>query len=216
MKFWYHLIAAVVGLALAALIVYLVFGTASEEGATQEGSAGALDAGAAALCGTIDPADTTAPKSRQTAERNLPAMYDGDTPIPAITKDRPDQQSWMNRVHAAAGLCTDQIRVEQGHSTITMSTVDGVSEEAASAYAMGAIAEAFTAPFNPPGCASCRVTLVATVGNGDRTASLTRRAWDAFELRRRALNQPRTMRSLANFRKATSFKPADLRLSGWS
>lgn len=210
MKIWYHVLAAVVGLAIAALIVYLVFGSASEQGARQEGSAGELSA-EGTLCGEIEPGKTSSAEARELAGENLPSIVDQEGPIPAISRDQPEHQDWVERVHAASGLCLDEIRIEPSGTTLTMSTVEGVDEAEASAYAAGAVSEAFTPPFNPP-----RVTLRATVGESERTAVVSRRAWNAFEVRREALDVPLTMGSLAQFRQATSYSRQDLRVSGWS
>lgn len=210
MKFWYHLVAALVGLATSALIVYAVFGSASEEGARQEGSAGALSAEGARLCGTIPPAQTSSQRARRLAAENLPALFDQLGPIPAIADDQPDQKAWVARVHAAGGLCLDEIRIEPAGTTIAMSTIEGVEEARASAYAAGALAQAFTPPFSPP-----RVTLRATVGGTERVAVVSQRAWRAFGFHRQARGAPLTMQALAAFRRETSFGPGDLRVNGW-
>lgn len=215
-KVWYHLIAAVVGLCIAALIVYLVFGNASEEGATQDGDAGAL-AAAEGLCGTIDPADTTSEETRAVAGENNPALFDAQGPIPAIREDQVDQQAWVNRVTAAGGMCIDEIRIEQSGATnnlvtISMSTVDGVTDEQARAYAAGVIAQSFTPPFNPR-----TVTLQATVGDSQRSIVISDRAWRAYQVRRRQLKLQHTIENLVLFRQAVGRQfGADLRLNGWS
>lgn len=208
-KLWYHLAAAAVGLALAALIVYLVFGSASEEGATQDGDAGSL-AATGGLCGTIDPAETDSPKTRQLARENMPALFDQAGPIPAISDDQPQHKAWVDRVHAASGLCLDELRIETEGTTAVMSTVEGVDEAAAARYAIGVLQQAFTAPINPR-----RVTLVATVGDSQRTIAMSGRAWRAFQVRRRQLGLEATVENLKLFRQASSFQPADLRIVGW-
>jgi hypothetical protein len=208
-KVWYHLVAALVGLAIAALIVWWVFGHASEQGATQEGSAGALGA-AETQCGTITPAELNGEAARATAAKNLPVLANEEGPIPSISDDHPDQKAWFARIHAAAGLCADEIKVDDKQTTITMSTIDSVSEADASKFAAAAIAEAFTPPLN-----RSSVKLEATVDGTDRTVVITRRAWNAFQIAREARNRPLDMHSLAQFRQTTSFKPTDLRVVGW-
>lgn len=210
MKLVYHLVAALVGLAIAALIVYVVFGNASQEGARQDGSAGELSAEGSTLCGTVSPADARGDRSVELAGENLPSLFDQQGPIAAIADDKPEQQRWVARVHAASGLCLDEIRIEPDGTTLTMSTVEGVSADAASRYAAAALAEAFTPPFNPP-----RVTLRASVDGSERIAVVSRRAWGAFQVRRKDLGQPLTMQSLSRFRAATSFRRADIRVRGW-
>ncbi len=210
-KVWYHVIAAVVGLALAALIVYLVFGSASEQGAVQDGDAGNL-AASEGLCGTIDVADTASADTRALAGANLPALFDQLGPIPAISDEQPAQQKWVERVHAAAGLCIDELRIETTGTTISMSTVDGVDDATASAYAAGALQQAFTPPFNPR-----TITLTSTVGDdgAERTIVVSNRAWRAFTVRRKALGLEPTIANLKQFRKASGFAPADLKIVGW-
>lgn len=208
-KLLYHLAAAVVGLAVAALIVYLVFGSASEEGATQEGDAGSL-AATGGLCGTVAPDESGTPEARKLAAENMPALFDQAGPIPAISSDQPEHQAWVERVHAASGLCLDELRIETDGTTAVMSTVDRVDEAAAARYAAGVLQQAFTPPINPR-----RVTLVATVGDSERTISMSARAWRAFQVRRRQLGLDVTVENIKLFRDASSFRPADLRIVGW-
>jgi hypothetical protein len=208
-KVWYHVVAALVGFAAAALIVYWVFGNASEQGARQEGSAGALGA-SETLCGTIAPSAANSQANRTKAADNLPVLANENGPIPAIRDDKPDQKAWFARVTAAAGFCADEIKVELSATTIEMSTTDGVSDDDASAFAAGALAEAFTAPLQRP-----KVTIVTTVGDDDRTVTMSRRAWNAFKIYREARNLPLTMHTLAQFRRTTSFSNNDLRVVGW-
>jgi hypothetical protein len=209
-KVWYHLIAALVGLALAALIVYLVFGSASQQGAVQDGDAGSL-AASEGLCGTIDAADINATETRELASQNLPALFDAQGPIPAIADSQPDQKDWVERVHAAGGLCLDEIRIVPEGATIAMSTVDSVDDDTARAYAAAVVAQAFTPPFSPR-----RVTVTATVGDSDRTIIVSGRAWRAYQVRRRQLGIDHSLSSLIQFRRATGqqFGP-DLRILGW-
>jgi hypothetical protein len=208
-KVWYHLIAAVVGLAIAALIVYLVFGSASEQGATQDGDAGVL-AASETLCGTVKPTDTSSPATRATAGKNLPTMFDPNGPITAISDTRPKQQDWVERVHAASGLCIDELEILPEGTRISMSTVDGVSDDDARQFAAGALAQAFTPPFNPR-----QVTIVATIGDSERTISMSTRAWRAYQAQRRQLKIPHSITSLKQFRQVAGYKPADLRIVGW-
>ena len=209
-KVWYHVVAALVGFAIAALIVYWVFGHASEEGATQEGSAGSLGAAETTLCGTITPAQGASQAMRTKAADNLPVLANEDGPIPAIREDKPDQKAWFARIQAAAGFCVDEIKVEPERTIITMSTVDDISDADAGAFAAAALKQAFAPPLQRPG-----VTLVATTGDTERTAVVSTRAWRAFEIAREARNLPLDMRTLALFRQTTSFSNADLRVTGW-
>jgi hypothetical protein len=215
-KVWYHVIAALVGLAVAALIVYVVFGNASQQGATQEGAApGALDAGGALLCGSIKPEDTTSAKSRALALDNQPSLFNGQGPIAAISDKHPDQQDWIARVHAATGLCADEIHIETGRTTISLSAVEGVSDEDMAAYTAATLGQAFTAPFNPLGCPACHVRVVTTIDGTDRVVFASTRAWSAYQFARRTKRQPLTMDTLAQFKAASSYRSTDLLVRGW-
>lgn len=208
-KVWYHVVAALVGFAAAALIVYWVFGNASQQGATQDGSAGALGA-SETLCGTIDPSSANSRANRAKAADNLPVLADQNGPIPAISDKKPDQKAWFARVTAASGFCADEIKVADAETTIEMSTTKGVSAADASAFTAGALAEAFTAPLQRP-----RVTIVTAVGDDERRVTMSTRAWGAFKIAREARNLPLTMRTLVQFRRSTSFSSSDLRVVGW-
>lgn len=218
-KIWYHVIAALVGFSVAALIVYLVFGSASEQGAVQDGDAGSLAAGTS-LCGTIDVAETTSADTRAKAAESPPALFDAKGPIAAIRGDRPEQQDWVARVHAAGGMCIDELSIltsGAGSSAtnrveVAMSTTEDVSDADASAYAGGVLAQAFTKPFSPR-----TVTINASVGDSERTAVVSARAWRAFDARRRQVTppQPATIASLKLFQQASAFGPGDLKLTGW-
>jgi hypothetical protein len=201
--------AAVVGFAVAALIVYWVFGHASEEGATQEGSAGSLGA-AETLCGTISPSEGTSEAVRAKAADNLPVLADDTGPIPAISDDKPEQKAWFARVQAASGFCSDEVKVGASETTITMSTVDSVSDADAGTFAAAALAQAFTQPLQ-----RTKVTITTTVGDEDRTVVISSRAWKAFQIYREARNEPLDMQTLARFRQTTSFGAQDLRVTGW-
>ncbi len=216
-KVWYHVIAAVVGLAVAALIVYLVFGSASQEGAVQDGDAGSLAAGSS-LCGTIDGADTTSAATRAKAADNPPALFDAKGPIAAISDDKPEQRDWVARVHAAGGLCLDELSIltsgtgptAKNAVEIVMSTTDDVTAADASAYAAGVLTQAFTPPFSPRS-----VSVTASVGDQQRTIVISSRAWNAFQARRRQIKRPSTIANLKLFADASAFGPRDLKLSGW-
>lgn len=206
-----HAVAALVGLALAALIVYLVFGSASQEGATQEGTApGDVRRTGAALCGTVAPAEVRSKQARATALRNLPAIIDELGREVTIAKNRADQRAWFARVHAASGLCLDEIRVAEAETSIAMSTVDEVSEEAASRYAAEVLAAASRPPLHRD-----RVTLRVLVGEEERVVSVSRRAWAAFEASREELGLDLTIDDLARFRRGR-FGAGQIRIVGWT
>jgi hypothetical protein len=216
MKVWYHVIAAVVGLAVAALIVYLVFGNASEQGAVQDGSAGSL-AASANLCGSVEPDQLTAPKTRKLARANQPALFDAKGPLAAISDTKPQQQAWVDRVHAASGLCIDELHIDRSGNrnnvvTVSMSTTDDVPVGEAQAYVAEILQQAFTMPFLP-----IQVRVEANVGGKDRRLVVSRRAWNAYVARRRQLKLPNTVANLKLFRKdaGSSLARGDLAVTGW-
>lgn len=210
MKIWYHVIAAVVGLAVAALIVYAVFGSASEQGATQDGTAPTALSDGGSLCGTITAAEGLRQSAITKAAKNSPALFLLDKPIDSINSDRPDQQRWVARVHAGAGLCVDELRFGEANAvTLNMSTVDSVSKSDVDAFVMQAIGQAFTAPINPP-----TVTVELTIGSDVRTIEVSQRAWRLFTARAKQVKQPLTTHNLVLFRKAV--KPSGLAIRGWS
>lgn len=210
-KFWLHALAALVGLMIAALIVYLVFGSASEQGAVQDGDAGSLAATSDGLCGTIAAGALTSAETRALAAENPPAMADAKGPIAAIRDDKPEQKDWFARVHAAGGLCIDEIQVTAEGTSISMSVVESVTDDQAAAYAATILAQAFTAPFHPR-----VVTITALVGDGERTIVVSNRAWRAYQLRRRQLGIQHSITSLKQFRAAVGRQfGAGLRITGW-
>jgi hypothetical protein len=208
MKVLYHVLAATVGLAAAGIIVFLVFGAASEQGASQDGRA-PRGAGGTTVCGKLPPAATRTPAAQAAAAAALPAMFDPSGPIPGF--EVPEQEAWFARVHAAAGMCTDEIGfVETGVARLSMSVVPPVTQAQASQYAAGAIAAAFSAPFNPRS-----VSIEVVSDAGIQRAAVSLRAWQAFTIARRQLGVPLTMESLAQFKQAR-YRPSDLTVTGWS
>lgn len=213
-KVWAHIIATLVGLALAALIVYLVFGNASQQGATQDGAAPSSVASGESLCGTVTPAEGQSPAARATALEHPPTIIDatGREVVVRATAKAAQQRSWFARVHAASGLCLDEINVPNantGTTTIGMSTVKSVSPEDAAAFAGGAIAASFTAPLRRPA-----VSLVVLVGREQRSVFVTQRAWSAFLVAGRSRGLGTSVRDLVAFRRSSGFTARDLRITG--
>ncbi len=216
MKVWYHVIAALVGLSIAALIVYLVFGSASEQGAAQDGDAGTY-AASANLCGSISPAKVNGTKARSLAGENLPALFDAKGPLQGIAASQPDQLAWVERVHAASGLCIDELHIERSGATsnvvkIAMSTTGDISETDGAAYVAAVLPQVFTMPFLP-----AQVTVVATIGGTDRTIVMSRRAWRAYDAQRKQLGLTNSVKNLKLFKKAAgaSLGRGDLTITGW-
>ncbi|MCW2974298.1 MAG: hypothetical protein JWN72_2571 [Thermoleophilia bacterium] len=211
MKIWAHVIATVVGLAVAGLIVFLVFGSASREGALQDGTAGNRATEDGALCGTVAVADINTPAARRTALKNAPAVYnklDVQIEFPQAAG-----KAWLARVQASSGLCIDEVRYGEnpGDTTsISMSTVARVSAAEASAYTGAALVAAGQKPLD-----GRNLSVVTFVGDQKRSIYFSIRAYDAYIAQRRGLGLGSTVADLIEFRRVTNFK-GDIRINGWS
>jgi len=211
-KIWAHVIATVVGLALAGLIVFLVFGNASREGALNEDTVvrGSADG---SKCGTITVAEIATPKARQLAAKNEPSLVNQAGLARAFSD--PAGTQWLARVQAAGGLCVDEVqfseRGEAGPTKVTLSTVDRVSTAAASAYTGAVFIAAGQAPFNRRD-----IVVVTFVGNQKRTISFSSRAYLAFIAQRRNLGLGSTVGDLIKFRRLFPGFASGIRINGWS
>lgn len=210
-KIWAHVIATVVGLAVAGLIVFLVFGSASREGALQDGTAGNRATEDGALCGTVAVADINTPAARRTALKNAPAVYNKlDV---QIEFPKASGKAWLARVQASSGLCIDEIRYgeNEGDTTsISMSTVKRVTAADASAYTGATLVAAGQQPL-----ANRNISVVTFVGDQKRSVYFSARAYAVFVSQRRALGLGSTVADLIKFRRLTNFK-GDIRINGWS
>ena len=214
MKLWYHVIAAVVGFVLAALVVYLVFGNASQQAATQDGSAPGSLGSSGLICGTITPGEASSPDTLKLARANQPALFTGNAPV-EIRADHPEQRTWVARVMAASGLCIDEIRLDTATISIAFSAPEKLTTQQAETLVAGALTQAFTAPFAPPR-SNVAIKLSASIGTSERTAVISVRAWGAYQASRRQLGVPFSMKRLAAFQRSHTFGAGDLRLVGWS
>lgn len=218
MKIWYHVIAAVVGISLAGLIVFLVFGNASRQAATQDGAApGSLDASGGSLCGSIPPAQGATPAARKQGLAHLPTIVSPtgqQVSINTSTLDGRAQLAWVARVQAASGLCIDELRIgdKGGRNVITMSTVSTVTPVEAAAYAGAVVTAAYTLPLR-------RTELLVTtfVGDQRRRVFITDRAYNAFQVYRRSNRAGTSVADLRAFRRQVGpgFGAANLRIQGW-
>lgn len=213
MKLWHHIVAGVVGLSLAGLIVFLVFGNASREGAVQEGAApGSLRGSGETLCGSVTPAQGLTQPARKKALANPPTLIAAETKREiAIQADKADQLAWVARVHAASGMCIDQVTLANDPNTptrIAFSTTDAVSDAEASAYVGAAVGQSFTQPLR-----RLQVVVRATVGERERTATVSLRAWNAFRVRRKSLGYETTMTDIAAF--GRRFPTFGIKAAGW-
>ncbi|MBC7461894.1 MAG: hypothetical protein H7287_11075 [Thermoleophilia bacterium] len=211
MKIWAHVIATVVGLAVAGLIVFLVFGSASREGALQDGTAGAgRTTEDGTLCGTVAVADVNSSTARQAALKNAPPVF--NKLDQQIEFPKANGKAWLARVQASSGLCIDEIRYgEPGDTTsISMSTVKRITPEEASAYTGATFVAAGLKPLD-----GRNVSIVTFVGDQKRSIYFSRRAYAAYTSQRRGLGLGTTVTDLIKFRRLTNFK-GDIRINGWS
>lgn len=212
MKVWAHVIATIVGLALAGLIVFLVFGNASREGAVQEDG---VDRGSTdgALCGTIAVADIATPKAKQAAAKNEPSLVNQAGAARAFSA--PDGRIWLARIQAAGGLCVDEVKFaekgETGATQVTMSTVERVSAQEASAYSGAVLVAAGQRPFD-----SADISVITYVGDQKRTVFFSRRAYGAYISQRRNLGLGSTVGDLIKFRRLAPGFATGIRINGWS
>jgi hypothetical protein len=218
-KVWAHVIATVAGLLLAGLIVFIVFGNASKEGALQDGTAPTISADGT-VCGSVKAADISTAAARTKALKNLPtAIGPSDQPVEFT---RADQKAWLARVQAASGLCIDEIRVglhgatatSSGDTTkISMSTVKRVSEPEASIYTGATLLAANQAPLN-----GRNVDIITYVGDQKREIYFSVRAYRLFLVAHKGLGLGTTAADLVKFRThiGSGLSGTDIRINGWS
>ncbi|MCW2949055.1 MAG: hypothetical protein JWN41_68 [Thermoleophilia bacterium] len=212
MKVWSHVIASIVGLLLAGLIVFLVFGNASKEGALQDGTAGGRGSSDGTLCGSIAPAATQTFAARAKALKNPPSLISATGTAIRLVGAR--QNAWLARVQAASGLCIDEISIGEGArpTKISMSTVDGVTEAEASAYTGAALFAANQVPLNHR-----NVQITTFVGDQKRSIFFTVRAYNAFLAGRAGLRLGTSAHDLVRFRRiiGSGLSGTDIRINGW-
>lgn len=206
MKLLLHVVATIAGICVAALLVFLVFGRASENGATQDGEVpNGLEAAATESgCGAAPSPETS---RRATAEPPT-VLNDKGVQVRPVAAQLP----YFSRIQAAGGLCVDEVRVTTGATDISLSTVEGVTQAQASSFTYRALEQAFRPPIAPS-----RVTIRTSLGTAGapRTAVVGRRAWLAFSAGRAALRLPPDMVGLARFQRTVAFPTSELRVSGW-
>ena len=211
-KVWFHVIASIVGLLLAGLIVFAVFGNASREGALQDGTAGGRATADGTVCGSVPVTQVNTPAARRKAMANPPTLI-GATGT-AVRFAKPADQAWVARVQAGSGLCIDEIKVgpEPGSTTtISMSTVKGVTEAEASAYTGAALLAANQLPLR-----GRNVRITTFVGDQKRTIYVSVRFYDAFLAARGAYRLGTSASDIVAFRKRVpGFKAGDVAISGW-
>lgn len=211
-KAWYHVIASVVGLVTAGLIVFLVFGNASKQGAAQE-SAAPTSVGSGmgqTLCGKVAPSDALSPKYLAKVDKNMPTIINevgtqiaGFAPV--------EQKAWLARVVASSGFCLDEIEFTS-NSTIklSISSVEGMSEQDISAFTGAAIVFAHQPPLNR------RVVKAVTfVGGQKRSITMSQRAASTFNIWRKLNNSGTSVSDIIRFSKTARLGSSNLQILGW-
>ena len=208
-----HILASTVGILIAGLIVFLVFGNASREGATQDGEApGVVNAAGTSLCGKVPPAETMTPANQAKVADHMPTLLDPTgKPIGGF---RPaNQQQWLVRTVAASGFCLDEIDLggDGGVTKLSLSTVADVSPADVAAYTGAALVSAHQPPFNN------RTVLATTfVGDQKRSIKMTPRAAGAFATWRQTTGSGTSVVDIINFSRAVRLGAANLQILGWT
>lgn len=208
-----HITATIVGLLTAGLIVFLVFGNASREGATQDGEApGVVNAAGTSLCGKVPPAEALTPANVAKAPDQLPTILD-PTGRPIGGLQAGAQQQWLNRLVAASGFCLDEIALSgQGGTTqLTLSSVKSVTEPDIAAFTGGALAAGHAAPFQDRG-----LLVLTFVGDQRRSIKMTRRALDLFATWRQVNQAGSSVGDIVRFSRDVRPGAANLQILGWS
>jgi hypothetical protein len=211
-KVWFHVIASVVGLLLAGLIVFAVFGNASREGALQDGTAGGRATADGTVCGSVPIGQVNTPEARRKALANPPTLIGAKGTAVSLTD--PAQRSWLAKVQAGSGLCIDEIEIGEANNDttkITLSTVKGVTEAEASAYTGAALLAANQQPLS-----GRNVQITTFVGDQPRTLFVSVRFYAVFLASRKAYHLGTTASDVVKFRKRVpGFKAADVKILGW-
>lgn len=204
---WLHVASALAGLALAATIVYVVFGHASQQGATSGDAPGGVDATAG--CGSIEPVRAGDPKTIEQARDDLPAILD-EKQVEVVPSD-PRQVGWFARLHAASGLCIDEVAVLAKALVVVTSYPDDTDAGDLDAFTYGTLVRAFQPPL-------ARTTVRINVSSGDREASalVSASAWKTFQRHRAQMRLPASMQGLAAFRRKVGYSARELQVTGWS
>lgn len=210
MRAWYHLIAALLGLALAALLVTVAFREADQSGSAQSGSPGATQAargsgsgGANADCARSTPAAGRKPKAIAEAETGLPQIFDGAGVQREVRSST--QRRWFGRLQSFGGNCVDEVVVAERTLTVTMTFPASVPAKTRDGYLIGAINASFQAPL-------ARRALTVNWAAGESTGSVAIRsgAWTQFQQSRRALGLDETMAGLQRYGRRVGLGPQEL------
>jgi hypothetical protein len=203
LKGWLHLGAALGGLVLAALIVFLVFGQASEQGQVS----GEAPGEGRTLCGSVNAARGRDAATIATAGKNLPPVLDGaGAGVRLTAKDR----AWVSRLHASSGLCVNQLVVRTRQLLVRTSYPEDTSDTQLDSFAIDTLARAFEPPL-----AQTLVQLDVGADGKTRTILVRVEAWRGFQRSRVALGLDRSVEGLQQYGKRTEFDERFIRVQGW-
>ncbi len=185
-----HVVSAVVGIATAALIVFIVFGSASQNGASQDGDSGHSAQGeeSGSGIGSNKSGNVGCGAYKVPANRNSNAIARARKSLPtvrnqkgvAVTPSDANQITWFATASAAAGLCMDEISVSQRRHTVTLSLPENFDRAASGRFVYAVAQELFNAP---EGLQRQGIRVVATYGQGGNQQLqliIGMDAWDHF------------------------------------
>lgn len=206
MKWWYHVIASILGFALAALIVFLVFGRADQSANPDRASARGAAATARTGCGSIAPSAVTDPAAIAAANGNLPPIVvDGREVVPA----RADQRRWFARLVAATGLCAVQVEVTDKTLLVSATYPKGTPVATAGQFAYATLTRGFEPPLNRD---AMRVN--TQIGSQRRMVATTASAWRSFQRARVLHRLPASIEGLRNSQSRVDYA-RELVVDGW-
>lgn len=207
MKVWLHVLAAFLGLALAGMIVFMVFGNASRNAAS-EGNAPSAQTETADLCGSINATEAFDKGSVSSAHGDLPPILN-DKQVPVVP-NQPHQITWFAQLHAASGFCLDEIVVLPRALTVSATFPKSISQAQVDAFAFNTLTQAFKPPL-----ARSSVKLEVLDGEQKRSVTITSEAWNNFVSGRASLGLDPSIDGLREFKREVGYGPAKLRVSNW-
>lgn len=211
---WLHVGAACVGLAMAAVVVVLVFQRADREGSATSGDAPttAQRQSGARDCAGRPPEDTGDAAAIADAERHLPAILNAREIEVRVTDAR--QRAWFARANAALGGCADEIVVYPRAMNVSVTFPASVSGTDLDAYVYGFLQRAFEPPL-----ARSRLTIEVTSEGDDPRAPkrlvITSGAWNGFLQTRGAIGVPASIDGLRRAKRSIGYTDRELRFEHW-
>jgi hypothetical protein len=204
---WLHVLAAFLGVALAALIVFLVFGNASDQNQIEGDAPG--EQSATSLCGSVDASTVTERKVIDQASTNLPKVYNNKGK--AIEPSDSKQRLWLATLHAASGLCLTEIRVLPQQLRLKAGYPDSMSATQVDAFVYATLSRSFE---GPPSLRFRSLSHEAVVDGQTRSVRISADTWGNFRRARAAMALDRSVRDLKAF-KRQGYSDAELFLRGW-